>query len=124
MKLVSIDDLKTAYREALVNNLIDERRGIDWSEYAEEPSNFFNKFIDDLPVTDVLREIREEIRQEQEGYPPSTDEYKTIAKVLRIIDKHIRKEPEPVYRQDNKYRKNNHQNFKKEDGAKKGGPND
>ena len=92
MKLVSIDDLKTAYREALVNNLIDERRGIDWSEYAEEPSNFFNKFIDDLPVTDVLSEIRAEIRQEQEGYPPSADEYKTIAKVLRIIDKHIRKE--------------------------------
>lgn len=92
MKLVSIDDLKTAYRKALVNNLIDERRGIDWSEYAEEPSNFFNKFIDDLPVTDVLSEIRAEIRQEQEGYPPSADEYKIIAKVLRIIDKHIRKE--------------------------------
>ena len=31
---------------------------------------------------------------------------------------------EPAYRQDNKYRRNNHQNFRKEDGAKKGDPND
>lgn len=88
MKLVDIDKLKIAYRTALVNKLVDDKRGIDWSEYAEEASNQFNKFLDDLPVTDIFEEIRTEVRQEQEGYPPSADEYKTIAKVLRIIDKY------------------------------------
>lgn len=88
MKLINIDELKAAYRKALENNLIDETRGIDWSEYAEEPSNFFNKFLDDLHLTDVLEEIREDIKKEQEGYPPSADEYKTITKVLSIIDKY------------------------------------
>lgn len=37
---------------------------------------------------DVLYEIRAEIEEERKGYPPSADEYKTINKVLQIIDKY------------------------------------
>ena len=35
---------------------------------------------------DVLGNIRAEIKQEREGYPPSADYYKAIMKVLQIID--------------------------------------
>ena len=37
---------------------------------------------------DMLDKIRSEIKEERRGYPPSADEYKTINKVLQIIDKH------------------------------------
>ena len=37
----------------------------------------------------ILDKIRTEIEEEQKGYPPSADEYKTFNKVLQIIDKHI-----------------------------------
>lgn len=98
MKLVSIDDLKTAYREALVNNLIDERRGIDWSEYAEEPSNYFNKFIDDLPLTDVLDQIRAEIKAASHGkwyvgrLDGKTEEVLLMDEVMEIIDKYTKED--------------------------------
>lgn len=37
---------------------------------------------------DVLDKIRAEIEEERKGYPPSADEYKTINKVLQILDKY------------------------------------
>lgn len=36
-----------------------------------------------------LEDIKAEIVEERKGYPSSADEYKTINKVLEIIDKHI-----------------------------------
>ncbi len=43
----------------------------------------------DMPdMNDVLDKIRAEIKEERKGYPPSADEYKTINKVLQIIDKY------------------------------------
>lgn len=36
----------------------------------------------------VLDKIRAEIEEERKGYPPSADEYKTINKVLQILDKY------------------------------------
>ena len=39
-------------------------------------------------INDVLDKIRAEIKEERKGYPPSADEYKTINKVLQIIDKY------------------------------------
>ena len=39
-------------------------------------------------VNSVLDKIKAEIIEEQKGYSPSADEYKTINKVLQIIDKY------------------------------------
>lgn len=50
--------------------------------------------IANAPTVDVLERIRSEIEQERVGYPPSADEYKTINKVLQIIDKHIKEQTE------------------------------
>lgn len=36
----------------------------------------------------VFDKIRAEIEEERKGYPPSADEYKTINKVLQILDKY------------------------------------
>lgn len=36
----------------------------------------------------ILDKIRAEIKEERRGYPPSADEYKTINKVLQILDKY------------------------------------
>ena len=36
----------------------------------------------------VFNKLRDEIEQEKVGYPPSAAEYKTINKVLQIIDKY------------------------------------
>lgn len=40
-------------------------------------------------TSDELCAIRAEIEEERKGYPPSADEYKTVNKVLDIINKHI-----------------------------------
>lgn len=38
---------------------------------------------------ETIKQIQTEIIEELKGYPPSADEYKTINKVLQIINKHI-----------------------------------
>jgi len=40
------------------------------------------------PKSDVLDEIRDEIKLEKHGYPPSAGYYKAIMKCLQIIDKY------------------------------------
>ena len=50
MKIVNIDDLKKAYKEALEKNLIDDKRGIDLSEHAEESAKLFNDMLDNLEI--------------------------------------------------------------------------
>ena len=47
---VSKNELKKAYKERFISNLKDDKRGIDLSQYAEEPCRIFNEFIDSLPV--------------------------------------------------------------------------
>lgn len=37
----------------------------------------------------ILQEIRREIEQEKDGYPPSADEYMAINRVIKIVDNHI-----------------------------------
>ena len=39
------------------------------------------------PTVCDIEQIRQEIEKEKDGYPPSADEYRTINKVLDIIDK-------------------------------------
>lgn len=46
------------------------------------------KIVGKLISADVLDKIRAEVEEERKGYPPSADEYKTINKVLQIIDKY------------------------------------
>lgn len=41
---------------------------------------------------EVIEDIKAEIEEERDCYPPSADEYKTINKVLQIIDKHTKGE--------------------------------
>ena len=51
--------------------------------------DFVNAYSDEgVTADDVLDKIRAEIAEERVGYPPSADEYKTINKVLQIIDKY------------------------------------
>ena len=38
MRLVDADAIKQKYRDKFIESLIDKDRGIDLSEYAEEPS--------------------------------------------------------------------------------------
>ena len=45
-------------------------------------------FCADMIPKYILDKIRAEIEEERKGYPPSADEYKTINKVLQIIDKY------------------------------------
>ena len=46
---ISRNGIKEKYRQFIVRNLKDDERGIDLSEYAEEPCRRFNAFIDSLP---------------------------------------------------------------------------
>ena len=45
--LKDADEIKEFYRKKLVSNLVDEERGLDWSEYAELPCKVFNEVIDE-----------------------------------------------------------------------------
>ena len=94
MKIVNIDDLKKAYKEALEKNLIDDKRGIDLSEHAEEPAKLFNDMLDNLTVTDVLDKIKADIfnacsdNYHMPVYKLSCDE------IFNIIDKYKESEGE------------------------------
>ena len=46
---VSREAVKTEYRKRLINNLKDDKRNIDLSDYVEEPYKAFCEFIDSLP---------------------------------------------------------------------------
>ena len=48
--LKDADEIKEFYRKKLVSNLVDEERGLDWSEYAELPCKVFNEVIDEAPI--------------------------------------------------------------------------
>jgi hypothetical protein len=52
--LISKKAIKTAYKEALINNLVDKDRNIDLSEHAEIPSNAFNEFVDKVPTVPAI----------------------------------------------------------------------
>lgn len=41
-------------------------------------------------MMNLLQEIRQEIAQEKDGYPPSADEYMAINRVIKIVDNHIK----------------------------------
>lgn len=47
--VISRQVVKDKYRERLINNLKDDDRGIDLSEYAEEPYKVFCEFMDSIP---------------------------------------------------------------------------
>ena len=96
MKLIEADVIKQKYRDKFIKSLVDKDRGIDLSEYAEEPSKSFNRFIDEIPTVDVLEQIRGEIAQlsdsEQHGNTVTIYGWENMKKkVLQIIDK-FRKE--------------------------------
>ena len=89
MRLVDADAIKQKYRDKFIESLIDKDRGIDLSEYAEEPSKSFNKFIDEIPTVDVLEQVRNEIVEEQNCWREYTDaEWYECRRILRIIDKY------------------------------------
>ena len=86
MRLIDADALKEKYRDMFVKSLVDKDRGIDLSEYAKEPSNSFNRFIDEMPTVDVLEQIRDEIANEKGTFPK--EHY------VRIIGKYRKGEQE------------------------------
>lgn len=56
--LKDADEIKEFYRKKLVSNLVDEARGLDWSEYAELPCKVFNKVIDEaLTIIEANKEV-------------------------------------------------------------------
>jgi len=56
-KLLDAETVKKMHKESLVKNLVDEKRGLDFSEQAEIPCKFFDEFIDSIPpVTDTNKE--------------------------------------------------------------------
>lgn len=46
--------------------------------------------LEELEQEPILNQIRAEIEKERVGYPPSADEYKTINKILQIIDRYMK----------------------------------
>ncbi len=54
MRLINADVVKQKYRDKFIKSLVDKDRGIDLSEYTEEPSKSFNRFIDEIPTVDVF----------------------------------------------------------------------
>ena len=84
-RLIDADALKEKYREMFVKSLVDKERGIDLSEYAEEPSKSFNRFIDEIPTVDVLDKIMEEI-QENINYNKKMNYQGIVAGLLLTLD--------------------------------------
>lgn len=66
--------------------VITERERQKYFAYLDGVADGLNESRND--VNSVLDKIRSEIEEERKGYPPSADEYKTINKVLQIIDKY------------------------------------
>ena len=68
-----------------------EYKYVEWEgQEMEEEIDFIQpkKIVGKLISTDVLDKLRDEIKQERVGYPPSADYYKAITKCLQIIDKY------------------------------------
>lgn len=90
MKLINADLLKQKYRDMFVESLVDKDRGIDLSEYAEEPSKSFYRFIDEMPTVDVFDKIRAEIELLSNANPSYwySGDMVEREEVLDIIDKY------------------------------------
>ena len=91
MRLINADVVKQKYRDKFIKSLVDKDRGIDLSEYTEEPSKSFNRFIDEIPTVDVFDKIRAEV--EQNAYPivhgvNNHEKGMTLYGILQIIDKY------------------------------------
>lgn len=83
-----------------VMNIISFEYGwlIDAKEYNTNIRIAFNSLMSKVKALpsvtpkaeskNVFDKIRAEIEEERKGYPPSADEYKTINKVLQILDKY------------------------------------
>ena len=54
--LISREEAKAKYKEQITSNLIDKKRNIDFSEYAEIHCKRFNEFIDSIPSAIPERE--------------------------------------------------------------------
>ena len=93
MRLVDADVIKQKYRDKFIKSLVDKDRGIDLSEYAEEPSKSFNRFIDEIPTITVLEQIRAEIENlncEYIDYNTGCSAYVSQNDVLQIINNHTK----------------------------------
>ena len=95
MRLIDADMIKQKYRDKFIKSLVDEDRGIDLSEYAEEPSKSFNRFIDEIPTVDAFEQIRAEIEDLYIITNPASDPYDggyytALIDVKRIIDKYTK----------------------------------
>ena len=91
MRLINADVVKQKYRDKFIKSLVDKDRGIDLSEYTEEPSKSFNRFIDEIPTVDVFDKISAEV--EQIAYPivhgvNNHEKGMTLYGILQIIDKY------------------------------------
>ena len=89
MRIIDADRLKIDYKSKIVINLIDPRRGIDLSHYAEDFCINFNKLVDNQPTVVMLEQIRDEIERlktsdEYTGESILAVEFKDD--VLNIID--------------------------------------
>lgn len=93
MRLIDADAIKQKYRNKIIKSLVDKDRGIDLSEYAEESSKSFNRFIDEIPTVDVLDKIRAEIENlncKYIDYNTGCSAYVSQNDVLQIINNHIK----------------------------------
>ena len=90
MRLIDADMIKQKYRDKFIKSLVDEDRGIDLSEYAEEPSKSFYRFIDEIPTVDVLDKIRAKIENfEINGHIRDVECFNAgIRHALTVIDKY------------------------------------
>ena len=93
MRLIDADVIKQKYRDKFIKSLVDKDRGIDLSEYAEEPSKSFYRFIDEIPTVEVLDKIRTEIEEERDKVYQNRQGCDTyyadgLDTALEIIDKY------------------------------------
>ena len=86
MRLIDADAVKQKYRDKFIESLVDKDRGIDLSEYAEEPSKSFNRFIDEIPTVCNIEQIRAEIKNIRDNGNLSKKPYFYVNRCLQIVD--------------------------------------
>ena len=70
----------------MINPAIEE----DLKRMSLNDVNYADYIKENYVPIEVLQEIRQEIEQEKDGYPPSADEYMAINRVIKIVDNHIK----------------------------------
>ena len=58
--------------------------------YQPTIKEIIHVFKHDVFPNEVIDKIVADIKEERKGYPPSADEYKTVTRVLNIIDRYIK----------------------------------